>query len=68
MYNTLPVTMTIKKKHCSVLSNLIMLAEVDCKLKIEMDFFKVENSIIPLRSKRLGEFIKNGHKKFHPPV
>ena len=32
----------------------------------QLNFSK--KNLIPLRAKREGEFIKNGHKKFSPPA
>ena len=31
-------------------------------------FFTIKSLFIPLRAKRVGEFIEITHKKFHPPV
>jgi hypothetical protein len=51
---------------CLVFLNFFSWTTSACVLFGEINF--VVLLLAPLRTKQVGEFIKNGHKKFHPPV
>ena len=38
------------------------------KILILKVFYEILILIVPLPAKQIGDFIKNEHKKFHPPI